>query len=136
MSFSLKGTGMKSRKSRNTRSNRQIWPWNVEGSRAKTNRILPRKCTGQKKKERKKMHWSQQTHFYPLIMEMLHTMIHLFHFLHRHSTFKNNIYLKILVWVLTGYQVYNWFANFLFYNIYLHFIYLVASSLSCTMQNL
>ena len=51
----------KSRKSRNTRSNRQIWPWNVEGSRAKTNRILPRKCTGQKKKERKKMHGSQQT---------------------------------------------------------------------------
>ena len=39
----------KSRKSRNTRSNRQIWPWNVEGSRAKTNRILPRKCTGPSK---------------------------------------------------------------------------------------
>ena len=24
----------------------QIWPWNVEWSRAKTNRVLPRKCTG------------------------------------------------------------------------------------------
>ena len=33
----------KSRKSRNTWSNRQIWPWNMEWSRAKTNRVLPRK---------------------------------------------------------------------------------------------
>ena len=39
----------KSRKSRNTWSNRQIWPWNVEWSRAKTNRVLPRKCTGHSK---------------------------------------------------------------------------------------
>ena len=36
-------------KSRNTWSNRQIWPWNVEWSRAKTNRVLPRKCTGHSK---------------------------------------------------------------------------------------
>ena len=35
----------KSRKSRNTWSNRQIWPWNVEWSRAKTNRVLTRKHT-------------------------------------------------------------------------------------------
>ena len=39
----------KSRKSRNTWSNRQIWPWNTEGNRAKTNRVLPRKCTGHSK---------------------------------------------------------------------------------------
>ena len=39
----------KSRKSRNTCSNRQIWPWNTEWSRAKTNRVLPRKCTGHSK---------------------------------------------------------------------------------------
>ena len=39
----------KSRKSRNTWSNRQIWAWNVEWSRAKTNRVLPRKCTGHSK---------------------------------------------------------------------------------------
>ena len=39
----------KSRKSRNTWSNRQIWPWNAEGSKAKTNRVLPRKCTGHSK---------------------------------------------------------------------------------------
>ena len=28
---------------------RQIWPWNEEWSRAKTNRVLPRKCTGHSK---------------------------------------------------------------------------------------
>ena len=39
----------KSRKSRNTWSNRQIWPWNMEWSRAKTNRVLPSKCTGHSK---------------------------------------------------------------------------------------
>ena len=36
-------------KSRNTWSNRQIWPWNTEGSRAKANRVLPRECTGYSK---------------------------------------------------------------------------------------
>ena len=35
----------KSRKSRNTWGNRQIWPWNMEWSRAKANRVLPRECT-------------------------------------------------------------------------------------------
>ena len=39
----------KSRKSRNTWRNRQIWPWNTEWSRAKTYRVLPRKCTGHNK---------------------------------------------------------------------------------------
>ena len=39
----------KSRKSRNTWSNRQIWPWNMEWSRAKTNKALPRKCSGHSK---------------------------------------------------------------------------------------
>ena len=29
--------------------NRQIWPWSTEWSRAKTNRVLPRKCTGHNK---------------------------------------------------------------------------------------
>ena len=33
----------------NTWSNRQIWPWNAEWSRAKNNRVLPRKCTGHSK---------------------------------------------------------------------------------------
>ena len=39
----------KSRKSRNTWSNRQIWPWSTEWSRAKAIRILPRECTGHSK---------------------------------------------------------------------------------------
>ena len=39
----------KSRKSRNTWSNRQIWPWNMERSRAKANRILPRERTDHSK---------------------------------------------------------------------------------------
>ena len=47
--FHYRGLECKSRKSRNTWSNRQIWPWNVEWKRAKTNRVLPRKCTGQSK---------------------------------------------------------------------------------------
>ena len=29
--------------------NRQIWPWNTEWSRAKTNRVLPREHTGHRK---------------------------------------------------------------------------------------
>ena len=39
----------KSRKSRNTWSNRQIWPWSTEWSRAKANRFLSRECTGHSK---------------------------------------------------------------------------------------
>ena len=35
--FHHRGLECKSRKSRNTWSNRQIWPWNAEWSRAKTN---------------------------------------------------------------------------------------------------
>ena len=35
-----------SRKSRNTWSNRQIWPWSTEWSRAKANRVLSREHTG------------------------------------------------------------------------------------------
>ena len=37
---------MQSRKSRNTWSNRPIWPWSTEWSRAKANRVLPRERTG------------------------------------------------------------------------------------------
>ena len=45
----FRGLECKRRKSRNTWSNRQIWPWNAEWSRAKTNRALPRKCTDHSK---------------------------------------------------------------------------------------
>ena len=47
--FHYRGLECKSRKSRNTWSNRQIWPWNAESSSAKTNRVLPRKGTGHSK---------------------------------------------------------------------------------------
>ena len=47
--FHYRGRECKSRKSRNTWSNRQIWPWNTKWNRAKTNRVLPRKCTGHNK---------------------------------------------------------------------------------------
>ena len=47
--FHYRGLECKSRKSRNTWRNRQIWPWNEEWSRAKTNRVLPRKCSGYSK---------------------------------------------------------------------------------------
>ena len=40
---------MQNRKSRNTWSNRQMWPWSTEWSRAKANGVLPRKCTGHSK---------------------------------------------------------------------------------------
>jgi len=44
--FHYRGLECKSRKSRTTWSNRQIWPWNTEWSRAKANRVLPRELTG------------------------------------------------------------------------------------------
>ena len=47
--FHYRGTECKSRKSRNTWSNRQIWPWSTKWSRAKANRVLPREHTGHSK---------------------------------------------------------------------------------------
>ena len=50
--FHYRGLECKSRKSRNIWSNRQIWPWSTEWSRAKANRVLPRECTGHSKHPR------------------------------------------------------------------------------------
>ena len=47
--FQYRGLECKSRKSRNTWSNRQIWPWSTEWTREKPNRILPREHTGHSK---------------------------------------------------------------------------------------
>ena len=44
-----RGLESKSRKSKNAWSNRQIWPWSTEWSKAKANRVLPRECTGHSK---------------------------------------------------------------------------------------
>ena len=43
--FHYRGLECKSRKWRNTWSNRQIWPWSTEWSKSKANRVLPRECT-------------------------------------------------------------------------------------------
>ena len=47
--FHYRGLECKSMKSRNTWSNRQIWPWSIEWSRTKANRVLPREFTGHSK---------------------------------------------------------------------------------------
>ena len=47
--FIYRGLEWKSRKSRDTWNNRQIWPWITEWSRAKPNRVLPREGTGHSK---------------------------------------------------------------------------------------
>ena len=47
--FHYRGWECKSRKSRNTYSNRQIWPRSTEWSRTKANRVLPREHTGHRK---------------------------------------------------------------------------------------
>ena len=52
--FRDRGLECKSRKSRNTWSNRQIWPWNMQWSRAKTNRVLPREHIGHRKQQHKR----------------------------------------------------------------------------------
>ena len=49
MSFHYRGLECKTKKSINTWCNRQIWPWNMEWSRAKANWVLPRKCIGHSK---------------------------------------------------------------------------------------
>ena len=49
MSFYYRGLECKSRKSRNTWSNKQIWPWSTERRRPKANRVLPREPTGHSK---------------------------------------------------------------------------------------
>ena len=68
--FHHRGLECQSRKSRNALGHRQIWPWNTEWSKAKINRVLPRKCTGHSKHplpatQEKKLHmditrWSTQ----------------------------------------------------------------------------
>ena len=43
------GLECKSRKSRDTWSNRQLWPWSTKWNRGKVNRVLPREHTGHSK---------------------------------------------------------------------------------------
>ena len=47
--FHRRGLEYKRRKSRDTGSNRQVWPWSTICSTANTNRVLPKECTGHSK---------------------------------------------------------------------------------------
>ena len=47
--FHHRGLKCKSRKPRDTCSNRQVWPWSTKWSKAKANRVLPRECPGHSK---------------------------------------------------------------------------------------
>ena len=47
--FHHRGLECKSRKSRDTWSNRQVWSWSTKWSRTNANRVLPRECTGHSK---------------------------------------------------------------------------------------
>ena len=47
--FHYRGLECKSRKSRDSWSNREIWPWSTKWSTAKSNRVLPRERTGHSK---------------------------------------------------------------------------------------
>ena len=54
--FHYRGLECKSTKSRSTWSNRQIWPWNMELSRAKADRVLPREHTGHSKQHKRRLY--------------------------------------------------------------------------------
>ena len=47
--FQYRGLECKSRKSRDTWGNRQVWPWGTKWSREKANRVLPRQHTDHSK---------------------------------------------------------------------------------------
>ena len=47
--FHHRGLECKSKKSRDTWSNKLVWPWSTKWSRAKANRVLPREYTGHSK---------------------------------------------------------------------------------------
>ena len=67
-SFHYRGLECKSRKSRNTWSNRQIWVLECRMKQGKGNRVLPRKCTGHSKyplptTQEKTLHVDQMVHY-------------------------------------------------------------------------
>ena len=47
--FHHRGLECKSSKSRDTWSNRHVWPWSTKWSSTKATRVLPRECTGHSK---------------------------------------------------------------------------------------
>ena len=59
-----RGLKCKCRKSRDTKNNRQVWPWSSKWSREKANRVLSRKCSGHGK------HFLQKTQGMTLHMDI------------------------------------------------------------------
>ena len=62
--FYHRGLEYKSRKSRDSWSNRQVWPWSTKWSGAKANRMLPRQRTGHSKhpiSSHKRQHYTRRT---------------------------------------------------------------------------
>ena len=49
LKFHHRGMECKSRKPRDTWSNRHVWPWSTRWNKAKANRVLPRESTGHSK---------------------------------------------------------------------------------------
>ena len=85
--FHCRGLECKTRKSRNTWNNRQIWPWSTEWSRANASKVLPRERTGHSKHPRNNIRedsahditrWSIPKSYWlyslQLEMEKLHTV--------------------------------------------------------------
>ena len=71
--FHYRGLECKSKKSRNTWSNRQIWLWNMEWSRAKANKVFPRESTGHSKHREDSTHGHHQKANFAAKMEKLYT---------------------------------------------------------------
>ena len=75
--FHHKGLECKSRKSRDTWNNRQVWPWSTRWSKAKGNRVLPREHIGHRKHPLSTTQRDNSTHGHH---KMVSTKIRLFIF--------------------------------------------------------
>ena len=105
-----RGLECKTRKSRNTWSNRQIWSWGTEWSRAQANRVLPRERTGHSKYP---LPTTQEKTLHMDINQMVNTEIRLIIFfaakmekLYTFSKNKTGSWLWLRSW--TPYWDWNW----------------------------
>ena len=72
--FHYRGLECKSKKSRDTWSNRQIWPWSKKQSRAKANRVSPRERIGHSKPSQEKTLHMDITRWSILKSDCLHSL--------------------------------------------------------------
>ena len=127
MSFHYRGLECKSRKSRNTWSNRQIWPWSIEWSRAKAiefcqeNALVIANTLFQQHKRRlytctspDGQHWQsilkEISHEYPLEGLMLKLKLQYFgHLIWRDDSFVKTLMLGMIeAWWRRGSQRMRW----------------------------